>query len=84
MRLDEILSVEKNIAVALLDSTGFNNAIWESCKTLYKKKIPVFLISSKQTPQLQQMALASGVQCLLQKPLVKCELLKLITSITVE
>lgn len=80
--LDEIIRDNKNIALGLVDLSGFNQRIWERCDTLRKVKIPYIVISPQRSPLIQRESIKHGASCLLVKPLGIKELLEYIYTLT--
>ena len=80
--LDEIIQKSKNIALGLIDLSGFDERIWERGDTLRKAKIPYIVISPQRSPLVQRESMKHGVGCLLVKPLSIKELLEHIYTLT--
>ena len=80
--MDEIIRNIKNIALGLIDLSGFNERIWERCDTLHKAKIPYIVISPQRSPLVQRESIKHGASCLLVKPLGMKELLEYIYTLT--
>lgn len=80
--LDEILQINKNIALGLIDLSGFDQRIWERCDTLHKAKIPYIIISPQRSPLVQRESIKHGASCLLVKPLGIKDLLEYIYTLT--
>jgi DNA-binding response OmpR family regulator len=75
---DQALEETENIAMALVDVTGFNAAIWERCDRLHQSTIPFLVIAPRDLPALQQAGMTHGAQGVLVKPLVPNELMGLV------
>jgi CheY-like chemotaxis protein len=80
--LDEKLQMNKNIALGLIDLSGFDQRIWERCDTLHKAKIPYIVISPQRSPLVQRESMKHGASCLLVKPLGIRDLLEYIYTLT--
>lgn len=78
---DKVLEETENIALALVDVTGFNPAIWERCDRLYQSAIPFLVIAPRDLPALQQASMTHGAQGILVKPLVPNTLMELVHSL---
>ena len=70
-----------DIRVALLDLTGFSPDIWTCCEHLRNSAIPFLLISAQSNPRFQMTGVEHGAAGVLTKPLLKEQLLKLITNL---
>jgi len=66
--LDTLLDDAPQAAFALVDITGFGNAIWSRCARLHEMDIPLLLIAPRQSLALKQLGFAHGAQTILQKP----------------
>jgi DNA-binding response OmpR family regulator len=80
--MDEIIQNSKNIALGLIDLSGFDERIWEHCDMLDKAKIPYIVISPQRSPLVQRESMKHGASCLLVKPLGMKELLEYIYTLT--
>lgn len=80
--LDEIIKNSKNIALGLIDLTGFDERIWDRCDKLHKAKIPYIVISQQRSPLIQRESLKHSAGCLLVKPFSTKELLEYIYTLT--
>ncbi|MFC2047864.1 PleD family two-component system response regulator [Chloroflexota bacterium] len=79
--LDNSIHEKKDIAVALIDPSGFDQSIWERCEELRKAKIPFIVISPQRSPLIQQDSMKHGASGLLVKPLGIKELLEYIHTL---
>ena len=77
---DQALDGEIDVAVALVDITGFDQGIWERCEQLRSKKRPFLVVSPRQSTAIQQASLSHGARGVMVKPLVVKELMGLIKS----
>lgn len=83
-QLDEIIQSRSDLALALVDVSGFNTSIWERCQKIHDKNIRLLIISPKQSTALQKESLTHGAQGVLVKPLVMRELADLIRDLMEE
>lgn len=79
-KLDQFLIGNREIDVALVDITGFNEKIWEYCEQLRKKKIAFVVISPRQSSAIQQAGMTHGARGIMVKPLVIKELMVIIKN----
>ncbi|MDH3602309.1 MAG: response regulator [Candidatus Tectomicrobia bacterium] len=78
---DKALEEREKIALALIDVTGFNSAIWERCDRLSQSTVPFLVIAPRDLPVLQQAGMTHGAQGVLVKPLVPNELMGLVHNL---
>lgn len=81
---DQILAGETDMAMALVDLTGFDQRIWEHCEQLRSRKKPFLVVSPKISVAIQQASLSHGARGVMVKPLVVKELLGLIKGMLEE
>ena len=67
--LDNSIQDRKDIALALIDLSGFDQRIWERCEALRKAKIPFIVISPQRSPLIQKDSMKHGASGLLVKPI---------------
>ena len=67
--LDALIQEKKDIALSLIDLSGFDQRIWERCEVLQKTKIPFIVISPQRSPLIQRDSMKYGASGLLVKPL---------------
>jgi len=79
--LDSSIQEKKDIALALIDLSGFDQRIWERCEALRKVKIPFIVISPQRSPLVQRDSMQHGASGLLVKPLGIKELLEYIHTL---
>jgi len=79
--LDEAIQGSKNIALALIDLTGFDQRIWERCEELHKAKTPFIIISPQRSPTIQRDSMKHGASGLLVKPVGIKELMEYIHTL---
>ena len=78
---EQILTTLPNLQFALIDISGFDQDIWESCKRLQTAGIPFLVISPYSNAVIEQQSLVSGARSVLVKPLTSQKLLGLINSL---
>lgn len=79
--LDGTIQEKKDITLALIDLSGFDQRIWERCETLRKAKIPFIVISPQRSPLVQRDSMKHGASGLLVKPLGIKELMEYIHTL---
>jgi len=80
--LDERIRLGKEIALGLIDISGFDQRIWGRCQALRKAKIPYIVISPQRSPLVQRDSIKYGASALLIKPVGIKELLEHIYVLT--
>ena len=80
-QFNQVLDQSDEIALALVDISGFDRRIWVCCERLREAKIPFLVLSPRQSAAIQQESLTHGASSILVKPLVVRELLGLIRSL---
>ncbi|NEP00219.1 MAG: response regulator [Symploca sp. SIO2E9] len=78
---EQILTTMPNLQFALIDISGFDQRIWDSCKRLQTTGIPFLVISPHSNAVIERQSLVSGARSVLVKPLAIAELLGLIRSV---
>lgn len=76
-KFDDInLFLEKghNIRLALIDIMGFDSKIWDYCKMLRDKNIPMLIISPGDSRQAINASYVLGVMHVFKKPVIMHEL----------
>lgn len=68
--------------MALVDSAGYGQGIWDLCERLRSGEIPFLVMSTPQTMRVSSNALALGAISVIQKPVAKAALLQLLNSLT--
>jgi CheY-like chemotaxis protein len=79
--LERVLGQDLPPDLALVDVTGFGETIWRMCEKLQHKNIPFIVLSAKRELELSSKTLSYGATSVLEKPVVKASLLKLIGGI---
>lgn len=64
--------------LALVDVSGFGESVWLMCEILQRRNVPFIVLSAKQELDVSSRTLSYGAVSILQKPIVKASLLKLI------
>ncbi|HMK53681.1 MAG TPA: response regulator [Methanobacteriaceae archaeon] len=82
--LDETVRKKDNISLVLMDISGFNSKVWESCELLRQREIPFLVLSPHQQSAVEKHSKRHGAQGVLVKPLVVKELLLLIKGLIEE
>lgn len=72
--LTQILDEAQPFRFALVDVTGFDQAIWECCARLHARDIPLLIISPRQSVAVRRLSYAHGAQTVMEKPLIMREL----------
>ena len=86
--LDEVLRMEPRpeIDLALVDLTGFEQAVWERCRRMYEAGIAFVVIARAQGAQaahdLHARSAGAGARHALTKPMRKDQLLTLVRILT--
>jgi DNA-binding response OmpR family regulator len=78
--LEEFTSSTEKIDIAILDISGFNKTIWDSCELLRVKKIPFLVLSPHQQKTVEKQGMLSGAKGVMTKPLAIKELLIIIKN----
>ncbi|TFI53773.1 response regulator transcription factor [Mastigocladus laminosus UU774] len=78
---DQILTSSSAIDLALIDISGFNQQIWDSCEKLRNQGICFLVISPRQSAAIQQESVTHGARNMFVKPLVLQEFLGVIRSL---
>ena len=80
--LDERIRVSKEIALGLIDLSGFDQRVWDRCEALRKARIPYIVISPQRSPLTQRESMKHGASGLLVKPVGIKDLLEHIYILT--
>ena len=80
VELDKALRSRKKYALTILDTSGFDESIWERCERLHDAKIPFIVIAPQRSPVIQRNSMKHGASGLLVKPLATKELIEHIRS----
>jgi DNA-binding response OmpR family regulator len=75
---DEALSHPAGLALALVDITGFDAAIWERCERLREEEIPLVLVAPRQSAAVEEIGEQHGASNVLVKPLAIRQLVSLV------
>lgn len=79
--LDAVIQGKKEVALSLIDLSGFDQRIWERCEQLREAKIPFIVISPQRSPIIQRDSMKHGASGLLVKPLGVKELMEYIHTL---
>lgn len=79
--LGSALKMNDNIALSLVDVSGFDQSIWAYCEQLRVSKIPFIIISPQRSPIIQRDSMKYGASALLVKPLGVKDLLEFIHTL---
>jgi DNA-binding response OmpR family regulator len=69
------------VSVAIIDLTGFDESIWDCCKKLRKKSIPLLIISPGNNQKALWAGYEHGASGVLKKPVQMHELANYIRSL---
>ena len=67
--LGRAVHAEEKIALSLIDVSGFDQRVWESCQGLREAKIPFMVIAPQRSPAIQRQSMKYGARGVLVKPL---------------
>jgi len=79
--LKEAIKTKDNIALSLVDVSGFDQSIWSYCEQLRLYRIPFIVISPQRSPIIQRDSMKHGACALLVKPLRTKDLLESIHTL---
>ncbi len=82
--LDLILLETLDLGLALVDISGFDHSIWEHCRHLSERGIPLLVISPRDSVAIRQEGLSSGARSVMTKPLVAKELIQMVKGLLTE
>lgn len=71
----------ETLKVAVIDVGGFSSDVFSLCEGLSGQEVPVVVITSGRTEQIQEASLRAGVHSVLEKPLRKANLKALLGSL---
>ncbi|MDI3550017.1 MAG: hypothetical protein PWQ15_1119 [Methanobacterium sp.] len=77
----EIQARKQSISLVLMDITGFNHSVWDSCECLRREDIPFLVLSPHHNSAVEQQGLVNGAKGVIVKPLAVKQLLQLIESL---
>jgi len=80
-QLDREVEKREKIDLVLMDISGFNRSIWNSCERLRVLEIPFLVLSPQQHQLVEKQSMMHGAHRVLIKPLMVRELLQLIGSL---
>jgi DNA-binding response OmpR family regulator len=67
--LDQVTRGKAEVALSLIDISGFDQRIWERCERLLKSGTPFIVISPRRSHAVQRDSVKCGASGLLTKPL---------------
>lgn len=79
--LDAVLDEGTEPDLVLIDVEGFGTSIWERCERLKQSNVPFFVIFPREKEKLQKEGARHGASGVLNKPLVREELLGLVSGL---
>jgi DNA-binding response OmpR family regulator len=77
----EIQARKQSISLVLMDITGFNHSVWDSCECLRRENIPFLVLSPQHHHAVEKQGLIYGAKGVIVKPLAVKELLHLIETL---
>jgi len=77
----EVQTRQQDINLVLMDITGFNRSVWDSCELLRSADIPFLVLSTQHHHAVEKQGLIYGAKGVIVKPLAVKELLHLIKSL---
>ena len=79
--MNKALSSEQSFSVAIIDIMGFDDIIWDCCKNIDKKGIPMLIISPARNSGIIKISFKHGARDVLKKPVIMKELADSIRSL---
>ena len=76
--LDHALRKKKKYALSIVDVSGFNESIWQSCERMHELKIRFIVVTPQRSPTIQRDSMKHGACGLLVKPIMIKELVEYI------
>jgi DNA-binding response OmpR family regulator len=77
----ELQTRQQDINLVLMDITGFNRSVWDSCERLRSANIPFLVLSPQHHHAVEKQGLIYGAKGVIVKPLAVKELLHLIETL---
>lgn len=71
---DSFIDARDDIALAILDVTGFSDDIWTRCEQLHTRAIPALILTTRINARIRERAMSHGINTLLEKPVRKTDL----------
>ncbi|MCS4504469.1 hypothetical protein KBTX_02490 [wastewater metagenome] len=68
-------------ALALVDVSGFGPSVWSMCAVLQANEVPFVVLSAPEELSLGGRAVASGARTVVQKPVAKVALLRIVRDL---
>ncbi len=82
--LDLILLETLDLGLAMVDISGFDHSIWERCRHLSDRGIPLLVISPRDSMTIRRDGFSSGARSVMTKPLVATELIQMVRGLLAE
>jgi DNA-binding response OmpR family regulator len=76
--IDGFLNEALPISLAIIDIMGFGNNIWDYCRLLREKGIPMLIISPSKSDRTLEAGYAHGAKRVFEKPVMMQELATLV------
>ena len=76
--IDGYLDGRLSVSLAIIDIMGFRNTIWDYCKILREKGIPMLIISPRKSNETAETGYAYGAKRVFEKPVMMQELATLV------
>jgi DNA-binding NarL/FixJ family response regulator len=76
-----VMEMEGHISIAIIDMLGFDDGIWDICKEIKRRDIPMLMISSNHTSEIIRACYAAGARGIFKKPVLMKELADSIHSL---
>jgi DNA-binding response OmpR family regulator len=73
--MEKVLGEGLPLRLALIDLAGLDTGIWPLCDELRKRNVPFFVLSPRQSRQVEAASYAHGARGVMVKPLVMQQLL---------
>ena len=70
--------------LAVVDVSGFEHSIWQHCKALSSKGVPLLVIAPQIHQHVQYLGLEHGAKSVMFKPLVTKQLMATVNELFVE
>ena len=78
---DAAMDARGPISIAIIDMLGFDDRIWDICKEIKKREIPMLMISSNHSSEIIRACYAVGAKGIFKKPVLMRELADSIHSL---
>jgi DNA-binding response OmpR family regulator len=74
--LDQAIRGKQKYALAVIDLSGFDEAIWERCDPLHEVKVPFIIIAPQRSQITQRESMKHGAGGVLVKPVSNKDLIE--------